>query len=327
MTDTVKSENTTESNGFVMIVDDVPKNLQVLCNILGKENYKIAIAQNGRQALDMVEKVLPDLILLDILMPGINGFEVCKRLKESERTREIPVIFLTAKTELEDIVKGFEIGAVDYFTKPFNEAELLAIIKTHLELSNVRKELIKMDEELREAQKALELAARTDHLTQLINRRGILEDLHKEKARFDENQTTFSLILGDIDDLKTINEKYGNDCGDQVLASVAKTMKSLAGKQDHVARWGEEEFLILLPETSLEGGMMIAEKIRQAISNQDLTYNNTKVSVTMTFGTGAYGSSCSGTIENCIKAVDIAVKEGKAKGKNCVVTAKPHHDN
>lgn len=320
------SEDKYSSKGFIMIVDDVPKNLQVLCNILGKENYKIAIAQNGRQALDMVEKVLPDLILLDVLMPGLNGFEVCTRLKDSERTKDIPIIFLTAKTELEDIVKGFEIGAVDYFTKPFNEAELLAIIKTHLDLSDARKSLIKMDEELKEAQQALELAARTDQLTQLINRRGILEELQKQKARFEQEKKPFSLILGDIDDLKNINEKYGNDCGDHVLASVAETMESMAGKQDHVARWGEEEFLILLPETTLEGGIRIAEKIREAIGGMSLQYNNTAVPVTMTFGTGAYGTSCTGTIENCIKAVDLAVKEGKAKGKNCVAAAQPFQD-
>jgi PleD family two-component response regulator len=123
---------------LVLIVDDVPKNLQVLGNILRKKDYNIAAATSGKQALDMVEKVLPDLILLDIMMPDIDGFQVCEKLKGSKRSNDIPVIFLTAKTGTEDIVKGFEVGAVDYLTKPFNSAELLARAHTHIELKKAR---------------------------------------------------------------------------------------------------------------------------------------------------------------------------------------------
>lgn len=123
---------------LVLIVDDVPKNLQVLGNILRKENYNIAAATSGKQALDMVDKILPDLILLDIMMPDIDGFEVCEKLKSAPRVKDIPVIFLTAKTSTEDIVKGFEVGAVDYLTKPFNSAELLARANTHIELKQAR---------------------------------------------------------------------------------------------------------------------------------------------------------------------------------------------
>ncbi|MCK5055478.1 MAG: response regulator [Candidatus Aminicenantes bacterium] len=123
---------------LVLIVDDVPKNLQVLGNILRKKDYNIAAATSGKQALDMVEKVLPDLILLDIMMPDIDGFQVCEKLKGSKRSKDIPVIFLTAKTGTEDIVKGFEVGAVDYLTKPFNSAELLARAHTHIELKKAR---------------------------------------------------------------------------------------------------------------------------------------------------------------------------------------------
>ncbi|MFC2155651.1 response regulator [Acidobacteriota bacterium] len=123
---------------LVLIVDDVPKNLQVLGNILRKKDYNIAAATSGKQALDMVEKILPDLILLDIMMPDIDGFQVCEKLKASKRSKDVPVIFLTAKTGTEDIVKGFEVGAVDYLTKPFNSAELLARAHTHIELKKAR---------------------------------------------------------------------------------------------------------------------------------------------------------------------------------------------
>ena len=128
----------TEKKPLILIVDDIQKNIQLLGNILKDEIYEIAIAENGRDALDMLEDLIPDLILLDIMMPEIDGFEVCKRLKEKSKTKEIPIIFLTAKTEVEDIVKGFELGAVDYVTKPFNPTELLARVTTHLDLKLAR---------------------------------------------------------------------------------------------------------------------------------------------------------------------------------------------
>jgi PleD family two-component response regulator len=131
---------------LVMIIDDVAENLKVLGNILRSKGCRVAVATNGKQTLEMIEKILPDLILLDIMMPEMDGFEVCKRLKESSQTKDIPIIFLTAKTETIDIVKGLELGAVDYITKPFNASELFARVRTHLELKKAldrEKELIK----------------------------------------------------------------------------------------------------------------------------------------------------------------------------------------
>lgn len=133
-----KNRTKNKEKPLVLIVDDVPKNLQVLGNILRKQEYNIAAATSGKQALDLVKNIQPDLILLDIMMPDIDGFEVCKKLKESTESKDIPVIFLTAKTGTDDIVKGFEVGAVDYLTKPFNSAELLARANTHIELKKAR---------------------------------------------------------------------------------------------------------------------------------------------------------------------------------------------
>ncbi|QTA88688.1 hybrid sensor histidine kinase/response regulator [Desulfonema magnum] len=138
-------KSVSEEKPFILIVDDVPKNLQIIGNILSSEGYLFTPATNGNQALKIIEKRHPDLILLDIMMPEMDGYEVCKILKNSPRTKDIPVIFLTARTETEDIVRGFESGGVDYITKPFNSTELLARIKTHLEIlsiSNERKELL-----------------------------------------------------------------------------------------------------------------------------------------------------------------------------------------
>ena len=127
-----------EEQPLVLIVDDVPKNLQILGTILSKENYRIAAANNGEQAIAIANDALPDLILLDIMMPGLNGYETCTKLKSISKTKEIPVVFLTAKIETEDVTKGFKAGAVDYVTKPFNSFELLARVKTHVELKTSR---------------------------------------------------------------------------------------------------------------------------------------------------------------------------------------------
>jgi len=141
-------------NSMILIVDDKQENLQVLGSILIQKKYKLSVAKNGLEALNIVTRVKPDLILLDIMMPELDGFETCKRLKESLETREIPIIFLTAKIEPEDIVKGFELGAVDYITKPFNAKELLVRVNTHLELKHAHERIKKSEQLLREANQA-----------------------------------------------------------------------------------------------------------------------------------------------------------------------------
>lgn len=318
-----------ERQPLVMIVDDVPKNLQVLGNTLRKENYRISVAQNGRQALDMVEntKLTPDIILLDVMMPEMNGFDVCRELKENSGTRDIPVIFLTAKSDQDDISNGFRLGAVDYVTKPFNSAELLARVRTHLSLKFTREELLEKNALLEEknkqltaAQKELEVAARTDPLTKLPNRRDILEKIIEEKIRFDRSSKPFTLVLGDIDDFKRINDTYGHDCGDMVLVETARIMRGHLRKQDHAARWGGEEFL-LLPETDAAGGKTITQKIREKIADNTLEYQDQSISVTMTFGVTTITQNCPGNIEECLKKADKLLYQGKQEGKNRVVSA------
>jgi DNA-binding response OmpR family regulator len=131
---------------LIMVVDDVLKNLQVLGGILREEGYMVSLASSGPQALDMVKNRQPDLILLDVMMPEMDGFKVCEKLKSSDETKEIPVIFLTARVEVESVVNGFELGAVDYVTKPFNKAELLARVNTHLKLKQAQKEIIQLEQ-------------------------------------------------------------------------------------------------------------------------------------------------------------------------------------
>ena len=317
--------NNIEEKSTIMIVDDQPENVKLLIAYLKKSGFRISVAQSGEEAIKRVKRVMPDLVLLDVKLPGIDGFETCRRLKANETTKEIPVIFLTALADAIDKVKGIEAGGADYVTKPFEGLELLARIKTHLELSRYRKKLEQTNQELRQANEALlesrkqlELAAKTDPLTQLPNRREMLERIRYEKIRFERSQNVFTLALCDIDNFKQVNDTFGHDCGDFILVSIAGLIRSMIRKQDHLARWGGEEFLFAFPETDVKGGKVVCEKLRETITEHAYQYKNHTISITITFGLSVFGDY-SMEIEECIKKADQALYRGKKHGKNCVV--------
>ncbi len=314
----------TNKNLRILIVDDVSINIQVIANILKKDGYQMSYAQSGKAALVKSNFQDFDLILLDVMMPEMNGFEVCIQLKQELKTKDIPVIFLTAKSDTESIVRGFEAGGVDYVTKPFNGVELLARVKTRLDLKRSQEalksayqKLKATNEKLLKSQEKLEMVARTDTLTKLSNRFDIIEKMENEKIRFERSQKPFSFILCDIDNFKLFNDQYGHDCGDFVLVSLAERIRSRVRKQDGVSRWGGEEFLLLLPETDLEGGRILAESLRETVSSNCYEYDEHKLEITMTFGVSSFSQI--ENIEQCIKMADSALYKGKSLGKNCVV--------
>lgn len=295
----------------VLIVDDNPKNLQVLASILRTCKYKVAMVKDGIKAIKFIKSRKPDLILLDIMMPDIDGFEVCEKLKQDDSTKDIPVIFISALAEIEDKVKGFEAGGVDYITKPFQQQEVIARVQTHLELRNAY-------EKLEKAYKDLDIAARTDSMTKLSNRRDIIEKMKYEKRKSERSGKPFSLVLSDIDDFKLFNDNYGHDCGDFILVTVADIIRSEIRKQDTAARWGGEEFLILLPETDIRGGEIVAENIRQSLVSNIFKYNDYPHKIGMTFGVSTFISN-EQSIDDCIKMADEALYKGKNSGKDCVI--------
>ncbi len=314
----------TNKNLRILIVDDVSINIQVIANILKKDGYQMSYAQSGKAALVKSNFQDFDLILLDVMMPEMNGFEVCIQLKQELKTKDIPVIFLTAKSDTESIVRGFEAGGVDYVTKPFNGVELLARVKTRLDLKRSQEalksayqKLKATNEKLLKSQEKLEMVARTDTLTKLSNRFDIIEKMENEKIRFERSQKPFSFILCDIDNFKLFNDQYGHDCGDFVLVSLAERIRSRVRKQDGVGRWGGEEFLLLLPETDLEGGRILAESLKETVSSNCYEYDEHKLEITMTFGVSSFSQI--ENIEQCIKMADSALYKGKSLGKNCVV--------
>lgn len=203
---------------------------------------------------------------------------------------------------------------------------LKQVIKiTHIGDSNQKKlfsakeKIEKQKEELNIAYKKLDTLARIDPLTRLSNRRDFIEKFQSEKNRFERKGIPFTLILCDIDDFKSFNDRFGHDCGDFILENIAKTIRSMVRKQDIVGRWGGEEFILLLPETPLKGGEKVSEEIRKKIAKTILLFNQFKLSITMTFGLSEFARESD--IIPCIKEADEALYAGKHKGKNCVVSA------
>ncbi len=321
---------------LILIVDDNPQNIQLVATYLkSEEHYRISFSQSGTDALDKVKNADFDLVLLDIMMPGMDGYETCRRIHDLPGLRETPVIFLTAKVDKDSIVRGFEAGAVDYIMKPFYGPELLARFRTHIELKSVRdrqekinvhhnKEILKgieMETELRASREELQRVNRqlfqeatTDSLTGLLNRRKMLDFIEYEHERTDRSQQVYSLIMSDIDFFKKINDTHGHDCGDLVLREISQVFLSQVRKQDQIARWGGEEFLLLLPDTEEKGAFTLAEKIRKTIEAHTFSCPAVDLNITMTFGiTTRNGEADS---EGLIKQADIALYTGKERGRN-----------
>ena len=290
----------------ILVVDDTQKNVQLLGIILKRQNYLINVAYSGPEAIELAQKVFPDLILLDIMMPGMDGYETCERLKKDPKTESIPIIFLTAKSEVDDIIKGFDVGAVDYVTKPFHSTILLSRVRTHLRLRGALREL--------EAQKdELEKAVMFDGLTKLYNHKFIFEILSKEMSGAKRYDSPLSVVMLDLDHFKQVNDTFGHQVGDEVLVSVASALKETIRESDLAGRYGGEEFLIILPSTDLEAAKVVAEKIRSAIDQ--LTWNQPGLHITISGGVTTYQNDS--TLE-FIDRADRLLYQSKHSGRNQV---------
>ena len=288
----------------IMIVDDTAENINVLRLTLANFGCKIAVALNGKMALDLIPKLKPDLILLDVMMPGINGFDVCRTLKKDPDLKDIPVIFITANGDSNHVVEGFEAGAVDFIVKPFRTEEVCARVKTHLSLSAALRKLTQSNE--------------TDPLTGLFNRRAFMKKAATEVARFKRSHKPFTLLFGDIDFFKNINDTYGHSAGDDILVAISKILNTEKREIDQVARWGGEEFLVLLPETSSKGGLEHGNKIRELIAATTITHEGQEIKVTMSFGLSEFDGEL--TLDKTIDLADQRLYKAKNSGRNKVVS-------
>ena len=310
----------------ILIVDDSPVEIKIICHFLGGQ-YDYQEARGGPEALEKASASLPDLILLDIIMPDMDGFEVCRRLKADGRTAAIPVLFITAITNSQSIIDGFEAGGQDYITKPFCARELKARIKAQLDLRQSQAALEAYAEELESKNsmlqsllKQLEQQNRTDFLTGLATRRHVTDCIKQQVAQCKEKNSQAIILIADIDDFKHINDTYGHDCGDRVLKTIAETMRSLMREEDVAARWGGDEFLFLLHNMNLVQGGKMADRIRSAIEETVFQERGDFFSVTLTFGVGELNNIID--FDAALKRADEGMYGGKGTAKNCVVAIK-----
>jgi len=271
----------------ILIVDDVPANIDIIRQTLDNEGFSISMATNGETAINIANRVKPDLILLDVMMPGIDGFQTCERLKANENTRDIPVIFVTARDAQQDILKGFSVGAVDYVAKPININELLVRSKNHLSLRRIIQEKDQLIDQLRDTNELLEISARIDVLTGLPNRKNMIERLEFERNRLYGNQKTFSVCMTKFCNFGAINGSYGSYVADQVLLSVGQALQKNIRPADVVGRLYGSEFFIIFPETDLEQAQGIINKLLDAVRKEELAFDGQIIKTCLRFALGS----------------------------------------
>jgi len=291
-------------NGRILIVDDAMENIQILHHAL-RDEHDVLFALNGEKALQIAHNQLPDLILLDAVMPGMDGYEVCAALRASAAVRDIPVIFVTALTHPEDETRALEAGAVDFISKPFNSAVVRARVRTQLTIK-------------RQADAMRELTL-TDVLTGVANRRSFNEAMDNEWRRCARAETPLALIMIDIDQFKNYNDAYGHQAGDLCLQQVAAAMKRSAGRPpDLLARYGGEEFIILLPAVALDGAQVVAERLLEEVRSLNLPHQASAVAdrVTVSMGVASVQPSDDNDPDALIRAADALLYRAKETGRN-----------
>jgi diguanylate cyclase (GGDEF)-like protein len=290
----------------VLVVDDDTVNVMVLKKGLSLY-YHVLVANGGKEALTIAEREEPDLILLDIDMPGMSGFDVCRQLKSKHETENIPVVFITGRGQVEDEVRGLESGAVDYITRPFEWAIVRSRIKTHIELKR------KTD--------ILERFVNIDGLTSIANRRRFDDFLSHEWNRAARNGKELSLIMMDVDYFKEYNDHYGHVAGDDCLIAIAHCLQRIMKRSvDLAARYGGEEFVAVLPDTSLEGALSVANGIRESVESLGIphAYSNAATRLTISLGVATMKVDMQHSAINLITAADHCLYQAKKNGRNCV---------
>ena len=295
--------NSTNKNS-VLVVDDEKTNIIALTHILSPE-YVIYAAKSGEDAIETAEEHLPDVILLDILMPEMDGYAVIAALKLSEKTREIPVIFVTGLGDVENEERGLVLGAADYISKPFSTAIVKLRVRNQIQMLNQINTIKRLSV--------------TDQLTGISNRRNFDYRLRLEWDRAKRDKTPLSLFMVDIDNFKKFNDTYGHLQGDAALQAVAKILEqSLLRSTEFAARWGGEEFAVLLPTTDSQGAFSVAERVRKNVENADIPCADGKVTkITVSIGVNTHMFE-QGSVNDFITGADQALYTAKKTGRNKV---------
>jgi two-component system, cell cycle response regulator len=301
----------------VLIIDDSETIRSSLKRVVeGMKNVKqVILADNGLQGYKTLRENQVDLILCDLNMPGIDGFKFLNLKSSNQEFNDIPVIMLTAVSDTGSKVRGLEVGASDYLTKPCDETELIARVNVHLKIKQLQ-------DQLRIKNNELEQLTRTDPLTSVANRRHFIETLTYEYHRSNRYSRPLSLIMLDIDFFKKVNDTYGHQAGDQTLVTVSDLFKRHLRMQDLVARYGGEEFALLLPETKSQDALAVANRCLKNVEECVIEYNELRFSVTVSMGLTSLPNDKISNVNELIKMADDALYEAKHSGRNRVVVTK-----
>jgi diguanylate cyclase (GGDEF)-like protein len=293
----------------ILIVDDESVNLKILNHILGQD-YTIYTAANGKNAVEKAMELKPDLIILDILMPEMDGYETLTALKNCDETKKIPVIFITGLSNNLDEEKGLSLDAADYIPKPFSAMIVKLRVRNQIQIVN----------QLR----TIEHLSLIDQLTQIPNRRNFDERLSLEWRKAVREKTPISLLMIDIDNFKNVNDSLGHQKGDFALQRIAEEYpKVFKRPADFAARWGGEEFIALLPNTPMEGALEIAERIRLNIENLDIPLENgLNLKITVSIGVNSLIPNQESSIDAFLSNTDMALYSAKDAGRNRVIPVK-----
>jgi len=299
----------------ILVVEDNPGLNEILCKIVESEGYDVSSVFTGASALETIAKKGPfDLVLLDVMLPdpgsstgrGIDGLEVCHRIKSDPDMSDTMIFLVTVKDQPEDIMKGIDAGADDYITKPFNTTLLLAKIKAMLRIRS-------LSEELKKKNRMLEEMAITDGLTGIPNYRYFIDKLEEEVRRSRRYATPFTLLILDLDNFKAINDTYGHRHGDFVLKEVARRLQHGLRETDILARYGGDEFALLLTQTDSQGGKNVADQVLERLA-LPIVANETEHFIEASIGVVASDIISSATADDIIVAADKALYTAKERG-------------
>ncbi len=308
----------------ILVVDDSRTQLVWLVQVLEREGYAVSSAADGKEAIRKVRSDPPDLVLLDMILPDMDGLEVLRIVKARPENEFIPVIILSVKSDLDSKVKGLRIGADDFLAKPFAEAEILARCAAMLRIKHLQ-------ERLHDMQRKLEEQSITDALTGLKNRRLFDERLHEEFRRAQRYGDYLSLIMIDLDHFKQVNDRFGHPAGDAVLREVGSLIRASIRDPDICARYGGEEFAVILPKTHMSGALAVAERIWREIGTKEYAVPPSAqapatveagaprtAQVTASVGIAFYPSKDINSGELLVRFADQALYEAKRAGRNTI---------
>jgi diguanylate cyclase (GGDEF)-like protein len=301
-----------EQVGRVLVIDDNAVIKRLASILLAKKGHSVETATNGPEGIMFAKSFHPHVILLDVMMPEIDGYEVCRCLKSDDQTKDIPIIMVTSRAEIVDKVKGLELGAADYVQKPFDHEELQARVATQIKMKLLW-------DELQEKNKLLEELVKKDGLTNLYNHRYFHDRMVDEFNRCKRYGLSMSCVLMDIDFFKKINDTYGHQAGDHILQRLAQIILANIRDVDIGARYGGEEFALILPHTRLENALKFSDRLRRNVEETGFSFAGTTIKVTVSLGVACLPENDPKSHTDIIRFADDALYAAKTAGRNRVV--------